>query len=245
MGLPACYLPIIKTVLAQLSPDAGGRIRALSLGYPDLLARAEQLAQVFGPSIVRGLKPRADVESVHRTHGLRAELPVVFETVAFFDALGVTLDCIDIAATRGFERVADLNQPLPADLQGSYDLVLDFGTTEHCFNFGQAIANGAGALAAHGCIMHATPLNMFNHGFFNFNPTLYADFYTQDGFELLMLNGISGDMKNPVLFNVPAMGRFHDVPRDSVLVAVARRTRVQPIVWPIQGKYKPAVAATA
>ncbi len=243
MGLPACVLPIVKAVLTQIEARPNGRIRGLSLGYPDLVARVDQIVQVFGPDIVPSLAMRNDLMTALRTHGLtEAELPTIYETVAFFAGLGVDLDCVDIARTRGFERVVDLNLKLPADLDNAHGLVLDLGTTEHCFNFGQAIANAAGALAEGGCIMHVTPLNMFNHGFFNFNPTLYADFYRQEGFEILMLNGINGDMKNPELFNVPTQKRFQDPPRDSVLVAVARRTKILPITWPIQGIYRDDVA---
>jgi hypothetical protein len=237
MALPACCLPIIKAVLDQMPRPAGGALRALSLGYPDLLATREQLVGLFGATIERHLTPRADSEAVNRWHGTSAALPTIFETVGFFTAIGVTLDCIDISASRGVERHLDLNVPIPAEMNGAYHLVLDFGTMEHCFNIAQAMANGASALAEGGAIVHLNPLNMYNHGFYNFSPTFYSDFYTQNGFELLFLTGIAGHVISPTQFDVSPAGRFQKAPDNSNLIAVARRTRAQPIIWPTQQKY--------
>lgn len=237
MALPACCLPILKTLLAKLPCAPGQKVRALSLGYPDLMVTREQLVSLFGPGIEPHLTPRADSDAVNRWHGTAAMLPEIYETVAFFDAIGVTLDCIDVSASRGFERIVDLNVPFPAEMQGAYHLVLDFGTMEHCFNIAQAMANGATALAPGGCILHLNPLNMYNHGFYNFSPTFYADFYTQNGFELVFLTGIAGSGMSPTPFDVSPVARFRRAPDNSTLIAVARRVRAQPIVWPTQSKY--------
>ncbi len=237
MALPACYLPILKTVLDKLPRVPGQKLRALSLGYPDLLATREQLIGLFGPGITPHLTARPDGAAVNRWHGTAAILPAIFETVAFFEAIGVTLDCIDITASRGFERMLDLNVPIPAEMQGHYHLVFDFGTMEHCFNIAQAMANGASALAEGGFILHLNPLNMYNHGFYNFSPTFYTDFYTQNGFELVFMTGIAGSVANPTPFDVSPGARFRQAPDNSNLIAVAQRARVQPIAWPTQGKY--------
>jgi hypothetical protein len=238
MGIPACILPILKVVLGKMAPAPGAKLRGLALAYPDLLATKAHLVDIFGPAIESGLRARGDSDAVNRWHHTDELFPVIYETIAFFDALGVTLDCVDITAARGFERIVDLNDPLPADMVGAYDLVFDFGTTEHCFNIAQAMVNGASALAAGGCIVHQGPLNVFNHGFYNFNPTFYADFYSQNGFEMLFLGGLSSTLTGPTMFDVPTAARFKEAPIDSSLLAIARRTAVQPIVWPVQQKYR-------
>jgi hypothetical protein len=55
--------------------------------------------------------------------------------------------------------------------------VLDCGTTEHCFNVGQAIINAAHAVKPGGAIFHCFPMCVMNHGFWNASPTAFKDFY--------------------------------------------------------------------
>lgn len=94
---------------------------------------------------------------------------------------GGTLDCVDIKAHRGHERVADLNYP--ADL-GSYDLVVDCGTIEHCSNVFQAVKNAATAVKVEGRILHHSPVNMMNHGYYNICPVFFRDFYEGNGWTI-------------------------------------------------------------
>ena len=187
MGLPLRFLH-----------DASGADRARrcrrsvarpSLGYPDVLVDSEKLVALFGESVRRRLVVRSDSAQAIAFHRLR-DVDHVVETKSLFAALGLQLDCIDVRAPRGVERIVDLNAPLPNDLVGSYRLVIDPGTIEHCFNIGQAMLNAARAMAVGGYIVHVNPLSMFNHGFYNLNPTFYYDFYGQNGFELLFMNGI-------------------------------------------------------
>jgi hypothetical protein len=237
MAIAGCFLPILKTVLARVRPDNRAPIKALTLGYPDLLATREQLVLAFGRDIEAHLRPRADSDAVNAWHGSRDIFPEIYETTAFFAGLGVTLDCVDITAARGFERILDMNQPLPADMAGAYDLVLDPGTVEHCFHIAQAMHNCATALRVGGCVLHNNPLNVFNHGFYNVSPTFYVDFFAQNGFDVLMLVGIHSAITAPELFDVPPHGRFKSAPVDSSLLAVAQRRHAQPITWPTQHKY--------
>ncbi len=59
---------------------------------------------------------------------------------AFYSIFGAdrhrSLDLTDPAA----DYAADLNHPLPRGI-GRYDVVTNFGTTEHVFNIGQSFAN--------------------------------------------------------------------------------------------------------
>jgi SAM-dependent methyltransferase len=238
MALPACFLPLVQSVAEKVRANPGDTVRALSLGYPDLLATRAEIVHVFGPAIEAHLVAREDSAQVIRWHRSGRKFPEIFETVAFFKAIGVALDCIDISDARGFERIGDFNQPLPADMVGAYDLVLDFGTVEHCFNIAQAMTNCAQALREGGCVIHNNPLNVFNHGFYNLNPTFYADFYSQNGCEVLLMNGLHSSLTTPAVFDVPDVKRFRDAPRDSSLIVVAQRGQSQPIVWPVQHKYR-------
>jgi hypothetical protein len=193
--------------------------RVLALSYPDIVASAEEVERLFGVRVER-------FTDFGRWHGVDFPLP---ETAEFFRAIGARLECVDIRPSRGIERVVDLN--LPCDL-GRYDAVLDAGTTEHCFNIGQALINAASAVAPGGWIFHSPPLSMANHGFYNLNPTLLHDFYTQNGWSLEELFGANRDGK----FKPPATERFV-APAEASLYCIARRASDAPLRYPTQTKY--------
>lgn len=191
----------------------------LSLSYPDLVMTKEACEEVTG------IKPTKFNDS-HKWHGLTEPLP---ETLDVFEQLGSQLTCIDIVASRGVETVTDLN--FPHEL-GQYDLVLDCGTTEHCFNIGQALLNAANAVKLGGYIMHTPPLSMVNHGFYCLQPTLFYDFYTQNGWEILAM---SGEVNNK-WFDVDALQRIL-VPQEASLFILAQKNSEQELKFPMQSKY--------
>ena len=240
MGLPLPILYMMRPVLTELA-GAAGASRVLSLGYPDVLVDSEKLVALFGESVRRRLVVRSDSAQAIAFHRLR-DVDHLVETESLFAALGLQLDCIDVRAPRGVERIVDLNAPLPNDLVGSYRLVIDPGTIEHCFNIGQAMLNAARAMAVGGYIVHVNPLSMFNHGFYNLNPTFYYDFYGQNGFELLFMNGIGKVDELSPFFDVAPVRRFNNVPEDSAMVVIAKRRDTRDIVWPIQSKYRSVAA---
>lgn len=193
--------------------------RVLSLGYPDIVVPAPEVERLLGIKVT-------ELTQFGRWHGVDFPLP---ETLSVFRAIGATLQCVDIHPSRGVEQVVDLN--LPCEL-GSYDVVIDAGTVEHCFNIGQAIMNAAGAVAAGGCILHSPPLSMPNHGFYNLNPTLLHDFYSQNGWEIELLSGVGKAGR----FEVPATARFA-APAEASLLFLASRPELRPLAYPVQSKY--------
>jgi hypothetical protein len=204
--------------LEALAPWLHGS-RVLSLGYPDLVMPAAEVRRILGVEPAR-------LTDFGRWHGADFPLP---ETVSVFEAIGASLDCVDIVASRGVERLVDLN--LPCDL-GTYDVVIDAGTVEHCFNAGQAILNAANAVDAGGCIFHMPPLSMANHGFYNLNPTLLQDFYSQNGWDIELLEGVTREGR----FAVPAAARFV-APAEASLLFIASRRSIAPLRLPTQAKY--------
>ena len=191
--------------------------RVLSLGYPDL---------VVPDTDFLGVKCTKYADT-GRWHGVTHALP---ETLHVFDLLGSTLDCIDIHASRGCERVLDLNYPQPL---ADYDLVIDAGTIEHCFNIGQAILNAAGAVKVGGRIFHSPPMTMVNHGFYNLCPTLLHDFYKQNEWDLEHLSGWTMDKIGPVA----ETDRWHNAPAEVSLFCIAKRLHDGAFIFPTQQKY--------
>jgi len=103
------------------------------------------------------------------------------ENIELVDLKGGSLVSVDIKAHQGTERVADLNYP--SDL-GTYDLVVDCGTVEHCSNIFNAIKNAADAVKVGGRILHHSPVSMLNHGYFNICPVFYRDYYRLNGWTI-------------------------------------------------------------
>jgi hypothetical protein len=236
MALPLEALRVVQIALQGLDPRVCESQRVLSLGYPDILAAPDELAALFGAQLVPAFQYREDSAEIARWHGLPETVPIV-EAQNFFALLGYDLEVLDVVKVRGGEMVHDLNQPLPAELQGRYALVIDPGTLEHCFNIAQAAKNVAELVAMGGCAFHANPLNMFNHGFYNLNPTWYHDFYRASGFSLQLVEGVANAVRQPTRFHVPPARRFGDVPPESSLYVLARRVADTPVRWPTQSKY--------
>jgi hypothetical protein len=211
----------------------------MCLGYPDMLVTEQQLVNLCGADILDRIGFRDDSDAILRWHGLAGQMPRIVESQSLFAACGITADFLDINASRGFEIVADLNQPLAPELRGQYDLIYDGGTMEHCFNVGQVIRNIFSLAKVGGHIVHINPLNYYNHGFFAFNPTFYHDFYVQSGNRLAsQFYGIYGPVLASQVVVLPALEGFKSAPeRMAVLIAAHKLNDGEP-AWPMQTKYR-------
>jgi SAM-dependent methyltransferase len=109
--------------------------------------------------------------------------------VAFFHQLGVSsLHAMDVEPFEGAEVIWDLNQPIPERLRAQFDFVIDSGTLEHVFDVRTALRNVVNLLRPGGRIVHLSPANNHcNHGFFQFSPTLFADFYEANRFSAVQV----------------------------------------------------------
>jgi hypothetical protein len=134
----------------------------------------------------------------------------------------------------GREAVADLNYANA--IRDEYDLVIDAGTTEHCFNVGQAIVNASGAVKIGGRILHTNPVSMGNHAFYNFCPTLMVDFYQANGFKVEGLE-LRDDMGEGRLVDFKPQERFN-LGNNWAMYCLAKREERKPLKYPIQGKYQ-------
>ena len=205
-----------------------------SMGYPDVVFYDQQkLRDRLGDKIL-SVEYRKDAESICKRHGVeKRDIP---EAESLFEAFGCSLDVFDIVSERGSEIVLDLNYPVPANACGQFDHVLDVGTLEHCFNAPQALMNMAAMCKVGGFVYHENPFNWGNHGFWNLNPTLFHDFYTDNGFEvvgLALLPTGSADVFEP-----PATKRFNWNGGQANLLTVVRRVEEKEFTFPTQTKYR-------
>lgn len=210
MGIKASGLEIISKI---------PRCDVLSLSYPDIVCDAETVKSITGITV----EHFTDSNTWHQK-----DYPLP-ETVELFQKMGFSIKFVDIVASRGIEEIVDLNQPCEL---GKYGLVLDCGTTEHCFNIAQAIINAASAVEVGGYIFHTPPVSMVNHGFYNLNPTLFYDFYNQNEWEIQF---IAGEVNNK-WFEIDAVKR-QTIPVEASLMVLAKRLPDSTLNYPIQTKY--------
>jgi hypothetical protein len=234
MAINSVILEVVAKV-AQKLPQAPRRM--LCLGYPDMLVTEPQLAALLGADAAAKVTYREDSASILRWHKLEGQIPRIAETRSVFGALGIESDFVDIVASRGFETVVDLNHQAPEELHGRYDIVYDGGTTEHCFNVGQVMRNICSFARVGGFIIHVNPMNYYNHGFFNLNPTFYHDWYTQSGNTVVSpFYAIYGPVLSAQVGTLDATASFRAPERAALMVAIAKTSAAEP-GWPMQSKY--------
>jgi SAM-dependent methyltransferase len=174
-------LPIAKLLLAEHRRRRFfGSL--LALGVQDLTFTAGDLraaARLTGVDLAR-IPDRAPRKSDFAEKAYLSD-------AAFYAALGfnesVSLDFSDF---EGADVLFDMNRPdTPAELCDRFDTVLDCGTLEHVFHFPNALGNCFRALKPGGRVVHFLPAaNWLDHGFYSFSPTVLADFYAANGWDV-------------------------------------------------------------
>jgi hypothetical protein len=105
----------------------------------------------------------------------------------FTQCLGVSeVSTLDYSSYEGANILHDLSQPIPSDLMGRFDLVVEGGTLEHVFNFPMAITNLMQMTAVGGSVFAlAVANNLCGHGFYQFSPEIiFRVFTAENGFKL-------------------------------------------------------------
>lgn len=217
-------------------------MRVASLGYPDMIAPRQMLE---GLEDLAGIVWRGDWQAICKRHGL-APQPIP-DAHSVLEQLGCKLDVFDIVRERGCEILLDLNEPIltrshsaPKIERFAYDVVLDVGTIEHCFNIAQAVFNIADLAGDGGYVIHENPFNCGNHGFYSLNPTFYEDFYARNGFEVLRCSLVTKDGRGA---DVSRTKRFQFTAEECNVFAMARRVETKPLAFPVQTKYAKLIPA--
>lgn len=103
-----------------------------------------------------------------------------FDDVSLFKSLGFEkVESLDANNYENATHIVNLNYDVPSALEGQFDVVLDFGTTEHVFNAPKALENVIRLCKVGGrIIFHSPSSNYLDHGFYMFSPTLFWDFFS-------------------------------------------------------------------
>lgn len=160
------------------------------------------------------------------------------DTVAWLKGDGaVAVDVVDVIPHRGIEIIVDLNEPWQWERR--YDLVINPGTLEHCFNVGQAWSNAWHVVAVGGYALIVAPVSLLNHGFWNVNPVSVFEWCGTNGGRVvaftLSRNGAAGVEVKAIPNG--ASGRGY-VPEETVMYALCIKESDVAFRWPTQGAYR-------
>ncbi len=226
-------------LIIDLAKDLPRPVSIVCMGYPDVLISPAVLRKEIAQFGLSKLAIREDSAQVMAWHGLRVpdgDVPQIVESTALLRDLGFAPRYVDIVAARGGEIIMDMNEPLAEALAGQFDIVYDAGGMEHYFNVGQAVKNILAFAKVGGAIYHGNPFLACNHGFYNFCPVFYHDFYRQNGHELI---GACVALKNGMpAGQLPLLGRFRLLdPTEMWLQVLVRKKHAGAPKWPTQTKY--------
>lgn len=98
-----------------------------------------------------------------------------------------SLESTDVSGYEGCTHILDLNtDEFPQALSERYDVIYNGGTLEHVFDIRSALRNIFKMLRPGGAIIHFLPMNGWvDHGFYQFSPTFFVDYYIENGFDVL------------------------------------------------------------
>jgi hypothetical protein len=133
----------------------------------------------------------------------------------------------------------DLNDGFSFPCQ--YDLVVNNGTLEHCYNVGLAMRTMWDAVAVNKYLLHIAPVSLLNHGFWNINPLAIIDWCRYNGGKVqecvYAINGDPSKIVSPSAIKTSKSGRGQ-LPPETVMYALAQKVKEVPFRWPVQGIYE-------
>jgi len=191
-------------------------------------------------STVRKLK-RVAVESwerfdaaIGRSHP-QTTLPEQFrrrDLKQVLQAYGISrVTVLDLFDDRADLRL-DMDEPIPAELEGRFRAIVDIGSVEHVFDTRRCLENLFSMLAVGGHILLHTPCRgYFDHGLHTFSPECILESLRLNGFASVWVRFTTA---RGVVLPDPTR------PGDVILWTVARKERVvEPFAVPQLGRWQP------
>ncbi len=151
--------------------------RKCFLGLHDIIDLGPQDIQLERSVLeraMRALVPRKELEDLTTRIYADGEAAGLNAQALFYSLFGLgpyaSIDAIDERATY---RI-DLSNPVESIPE--FDVVTNFGTTEHVFNIGEAFRSIHQLTKPGGVSLHCVPCFAFiNHGFYNIHPNLFVE----------------------------------------------------------------------
>ena len=240
-------LPIIHLVESRNTSNQAP-LRLASAGYPDLLLRNSDIVSSIPDSLSSFV---VNNSAALRWHNLESNHYSYFSFEKFIQSRGWVFNYFDIDQGTGAcsDRFIylDLNDPISNELYSSFDILIDSGTAEHCFNIGQVFENYYHLLKPGGVLLQYIPFLSPNHGFWSANPTLIHDLSLCNPIKLLKLSIECYPTYKDYFNCTPSFLDFHPTSRFllnpdivngvSLMLFVYKKTAKSMFKFPIQTKY--------
>ena len=183
-----------------------------------------------------------------------------FSTRDFFTAINFKdYAAIDINGEHdSYQFDLNFNVEEKYNFKNQYDLVINNGTGEHVFNQFSLFENFHNLTKKNGIMLNILPfIDWINHGFYNFNPILFADLSAGNDYEIIKISfanrmGSELELKkedNLILFEQikpshvnTAFAKFIDLAKKKlganiILKVITKKNNELPFQTPLQGKY--------
>jgi len=162
----------------------------LTFGNQDIYATAQDVKRWAKEDGVLLSQPK---EVLYSTSGdvptINKEAKEYIHAKTFFEFLGIREEEYYDIDKFDFDRpkiIHDLQYPIESKYHDFFNLIVDSGTLEHIFDVRAVMENIVRITKTGGYVLQFIPAqNFLNHGFYQFSPTFFYDFYTQNGFEIV------------------------------------------------------------
>lgn len=160
-------------------------------------------------------------------------------------------ECLDVSKHEQAGILHDLNQPLPPNQAGRWDLVVDAGTCEHVYNFPQAVRNAVDLARPGGWLFFVSPCEGFaGHGFYQISPEFFHRTFSRErGFDMkkVWLNCPAGSPRIYEVLDSSEIGDRNPSPgQPSFLFSLVRKlASASDFPPPVQADYQAILQAAA
>jgi SAM-dependent methyltransferase len=162
--------------------------RVLDIGPQTIyFAKAEQVTEI----VANQGAPAAEAAEVERIVYFSTPRPGERTTMLseITDLTNIEYVSIDVCPGLKNTHILDLNfDKLPTRLHGSFDVVFNFGTTEHIFNQWNCFEVIHDALKVDGVAYHQLPASGYlDHGYYCYTPLFFRELAKANGYEIEQL----------------------------------------------------------
>lgn len=237
-----------KTIDSRINSENATK-KIVSVGYPDLIFKNSDRKKLISLGHQKFIQSRPEAM---QWHGLNPEEYSYFSIQKLFEFESWKFDYLDIkqgtgSDSDGFIEV-DLNQSIPNHLYSSYDILIDSGTAEHCFNIGKVFENYFHLLKPGGILFQYIPFLSPNHGFWSMNPTAAFDLASCNPIKVLDCKLLSFDSYKSYFKNKANEIKFLPTGRFSIdsslfsntvlMFFVYKKYKKSIFRYPVQAKYR-------